>query len=158
MDQIVEAKIRFLDYRIFKLNFEAVDEFQGSDEARQIDLGLALDVRGKADSDLDVLLLLGIKLNESEPAFQRAGFRCFLEIGGFFQLEPELNEQERANYLLLNGSSMLYSTARGVIAQLTAQTPTNKQVLPSINMAEFAKAYVERKAAAGKVKGRKGRS
>ena len=155
MTAIIEAKLHFLDYQVLGLNYEVDSEFQGMAEAPETTLNLKLDVRENVGSENHFMLLLEIMLNQSQEDFRRSGFRLATKIGGFFQLDPELSEQEKANYLLLNGSSMLYSTARGIVAQIMAQTPFGKQVLPSINMAEFAKDYVERKAAAGKTKNRK---
>lgn len=141
---MLETKLNFIDYRVYKFNYESSDDYEEKAES-SIQMGLSLNVSEKIDSPLNFLLLLGITLNSEDAAFKNAGFKAFLEIGGFFELSSDLTEQEKTNYLLLNGLSMLYSTARGVIAQLTCQT-ARKIVVPAINIAEFAQNYVEDKA------------
>ncbi|PIU26014.1 MAG: hypothetical protein COW32_02860 [Candidatus Aquicultor secundus] len=141
MAEGIIAKLKMLDYTIFKLAFEVSPAFQK--EPSQVELGLDSNVGINKDNELNYRIDIIIKINEDELAYEEAGFRLSAELAGIFEFAPETTKEEIDKMIGLNGLSMLFSTARGVIAQLTAQSPIGKFVLPSVNIAEFLRQRAE---------------
>lgn len=137
----IVAKLKMLDYTVFKFAFEVSPTYH--EEPSQVELGMDFNVGVNTDNELNYRIDLSIVINESEPAYEEAGFRLSMELAGIFEFVPETSKEERDRMIGLNGLSMLFSTARGVVAQLTAQSPIGKYVLPSVNIAEFLRLRAE---------------
>ncbi|NOY64146.1 MAG: hypothetical protein GXO97_01905, partial [Nitrospirae bacterium] len=62
-----------------------------------------------------------------------------LKLNGFFSF-PEGTEEETIKKMIgLNGLVILYGTARGIVAQATANCLHGKFILPSVNFIELVK-------------------
>lgn len=90
------------------------------------------------DSDLNKrvgTLLLKVEIKAKAPK-QKNKSSFLLEIEGCFATTVE--EQKFINMLYINGGSCLYSIARTIILNVSAQTYKNGKItLPMINMVEF---------------------
>lgn len=141
MSQDIMAKIRLLDYAVLNFAFE----YEGTEEEdlSSIQFGMDFNVSINKENELLKKLDLLIRINEDESAFRKAGFRLSIDISGLYEFDEVLDAEQRDKMLGFNGIPMLFSTARGVVAQLTAQTPVGKFILPSINIAEFLRIYAE---------------
>lgn len=135
------AKIRLLDYAIFKFTFD--NSTEPPKDSSGVEFGMDFDIKISAENELIHRIDLKIGLNNSDSAYEQAGFRLAIELTGLFELDQGLAKEEADRLLALNGLSMLFSTARGVIAQLTSQAPIGKVVLPSINIAEYLRLKAE---------------
>lgn len=135
------ANIRLLDYAIFKFTFE--NSTEPPKDSSGIELGIDFDIKVNAENELIHRIDLKIGLNDSDAAYEQAGFRLATELSGLFEHDQGLTKEEADRLLAYNGLSMLFSTARGLIAQLTAQAPVGKVVLPSINIAEYLRIKAE---------------
>ena len=85
-------------------------------------------------------------MNADESGFDEHGYRLSARIAGFFALDfgqDPPSEDEQRSLLVLNGSALLYSTARAILTGIARQSSLRNFTLPTVNMHEFLTAYAE---------------
>jgi preprotein translocase subunit SecB len=90
----------------------------------------------RAEGTNHFLVTLQVRLNHRQEAFDRFGFSVDLILLGFFSFASDVDEKTMRQMISLNGPSILYGVARGIVAQALALTEVGKIVLPSINFTE----------------------
>lgn len=143
MGRCIEAKLNFLDYAVVKFSLDSSKADSDSNSASEMQFGMDVEIRTHSENELNYRIDLIIDINESKEAFDKNGFRLSLQIAGIFEFSEEITAEEMEKMISLNAVSMLFSTARGVIAQLTTQSIMGKFVLPSVNLVEFFKHKAE---------------
>lgn len=93
----------------------------------------------------EYLLQIEVRVNESLKAFKRSPYRVVLRLATFLEVEAVVPKGEKERMLWLNGLAIAYGIARGIVAQVTAQGPYPKFVLPAINFVEFLKQIKKKK-------------
>jgi preprotein translocase subunit SecB len=76
-----------------------------------------------------VRLLIRFKGSEDKPI----PYMGSVEITGFFTVIAEMDELKHTRLVAVNCPSILYSTARDVVAMLTARGPYGQLLLPSVS-------------------------
>lgn len=82
---------------------------------------------------------MGVQIGSSSKAIEKGPYYTSLKITGLFRFLKEAEEKTIARMINLNGLSILYGIARGVVAQATANGIHGKFILPSVNFVEILK-------------------
>ena len=69
-------------------------------------------------------------------------YQIAFKISGFFSFPPDTEEETIQKMVGLNALAVLYGIARGVVAQVTANGPHGKFILPTVNFVEMLKKKV----------------
>jgi preprotein translocase subunit SecB len=93
----------------------------------------------RKDSSLLFKIDMGIQAGSSKKMVETDPYYTSLKLTGLFSFFKETEENTIAKMINLNGLSILYGVARGVVAQTTANCIHGKFILPSINFVELLK-------------------
>lgn len=77
-----------------------------------------------------------------DPAIEKPALEPYevkIKIVGFFTFKGEMPNDQKEKMLSLNGASILYGVARGVVAQTTGGGIFGKYILPAVNFVEMLK-------------------
>lgn len=130
------ADLRFENFTVE--SFSCLANMNFDEEAlgqREGNVGLALNVKRKSGTN-DYMIEMDISLNQEEESFQNNPYRIAMRILGFFTFKDGEDPKKMSKMVHLNGTSMLYGIARGIIAQITANGPHGRFLLPAVNMKE----------------------
>ena len=72
-------------------------------------------------------------------------YHISLKLTGYFRFLEDTDEETISKMISLNGSSILYGVARGVVAQATANCMYGKFILPAINFVELLRKELAKK-------------
>jgi len=135
----VKANLQMNDYIVEDFKFSINQGFFESRRKKQREeLSFSFSVKRKG-SEPKFAIIMNIGINEKEATFIKSAYRLSLRIVGFFEFIKDVDEDTIQRMIVLNGSSILFGTARGIVAQITAHSPTGKVVLPSVNILEHLK-------------------
>lgn len=119
--------IEFKKYRIKKIDYRAVDDVE---ELTDYD-----EKNGK--------ISLSVGLNESKEKAQLTVSTCVadvenlrvadISIMGYFEINPEVEQDEIEHYLVQNGTAILFPYLRTTISFITSLDNENAIVIPTIN-------------------------
>ena len=123
----------FVEELAVKANPEYPKEASGDNK-----VSISFDIKRKGKEPL-FMISMSIDVNKSKKAFLTAPYQLHLKLNGFFSF-PEGTEEETIKKMIgLNGLVILYGTARGIVAQATANCLHGKFILPSVNFVELVK-------------------
>ncbi len=123
----------FVEELAVKANPEYIEEASGDNK-----VSISFDIMRKGEEPL-FMISMSIDINKSKKAFSTAPYQLHLKLNGFFSF-PEGTEEETIKKMIgLNGLVILYGTARGFVAQATANCLHGKFILPSVNFVELLK-------------------
>ena len=91
------------------------------------------------DDPLRRLLTLRIRAGELTQDGEQIAHQFECEINGQFHIPEEIPEEHREGLVCINGTSILYSTLRGIIGNLSGSFPAGRLCLPTINPEEVVK-------------------
>lgn len=77
-----------------------------------------------------------------DPATKKPALEPYavkIKIVGFFTFKGEITNDQREKMLKLNGATILYGVARGIIAQTTGGGFHGKYILPAVNFVDMFK-------------------
>lgn len=112
------------------------------------------DYKDDAPADGDVGVTFGIKRQGKAPLFMltmsvnlvkaknkkfTTPYQVSFSITGFFSFAAGTDEATINRMIGLNGLAVLYGLARGIVAQVTANGPYGKFILPTVNFVELLK-------------------
>lgn len=124
--------IDFKEYRISKINYRVVDssdEFQEyKDKDRTISLNVALN-----DEKNSARLIVGTAVIDEK--YSRV---AEVEITGYFNINPEVDESSIEKYLVQNGTAILFPYMRSLVSFITSLDNENAIIIPTINTTGFA--------------------
>lgn len=84
-----------------------------------------------------VILDVSIDPASEKPALEP--YEVKIKIVGFFSFKGEMTNDQKEKMLSLNGASILYGAARGIVAQTTGVGVFEKYILPAVNFVEMSK-------------------
>ncbi len=82
-----------------------------------------------------VVLVVSIEPATEKPALEP--YELKIKIVGFFTFNGEMASDQKERMLGLNGASILYGVARGIIAQTTGGGIYGKYILPAVNFVDI---------------------
>lgn len=131
------SPVKFIDYHILKVNYCRND----TDKEKQIG-GIIpdpeLEVRVNPDSKNEfVVKLISKILPDEESSDQNCPFELEIEVVGFFELQGEIDDDERNFHLGISAPSMLYGVIRTLVSQITAHSGFQSVMLPSVQFANL---------------------
>jgi preprotein translocase subunit SecB len=138
------SPIALAGYEIRSLSFEVDPAKAPTGDKGNLSLGIG--ASGAEDDASHFMVELTVTVNPDEPGFAEYGYRLSARIAGFFALDfgdDAPSKQEQRSLLLLNGSAVLYSTARAVLTGIARQSSLRDFTLPTVNMHEFLAAHGE---------------
>jgi len=96
------------------------------------------------------MIQMVINVNKTKKAFETAAYQIVLKITGFFSFKEGTDEETIKKMISLNAPAILYSIARGIVSQTTAQSVHGKFILPTVNFVELLKKRRKKKTSASK--------
>ncbi len=137
--------LQLADYSLSKLHMDFVHSEQDEGQSNLLSLSFDYDIFINTDSELRRMLALKVYGFQHCKNGQKTGLDFELEIRGIFLL-PESMEADRQEALLrLNGVSILYSTLRGIVGNLSGSFPGGRFCLPTVLPQEILKHVEARK-------------
>jgi len=97
------------------------------------------------DDPLRRMLTLRVRAGEQTENGEPVAHQLDCEINGQFQVPEEIPEDHREGLVCVNGVSILYSTLRGIIGNLSGSFPAGRLCLPTINPKELVENVVNAK-------------
>ncbi len=131
-----------------KVDFNFHDDVEVRE--KQVSLDFDYDVLTHQDDPLLRMLTLKVGVSEIAEDGSKVGYQVECEINGQFRIPEDIKEDQREGLLRINGVSILYSTLRGIIGNLSGSFPVGRFCLPTIlpqdvvKHIENSKAYAEK--------------
>jgi len=91
----------------------------------------------KDESSEPYMLALSIKVSPAEKKPALDPYLIQIKVVGFFTFTGKMDESEKEKMLDLNGASILFGIARGIVVQATGSGIAGKYILPAINFVEM---------------------
>lgn len=127
--------IEFNGYKIEKINYKSMD-FSDKDDMSEVEIKNVVEC-GINDEQTKGLVV--VKLSVIDPRNSR---ELEIEVSGFFDLSPDIKEEEEAyQYLSVNGVAIVYPYVRTFASMLTTLDSDKAIVLPSVNTKEFYETF-----------------
>lgn len=141
----MSSPVKFIDYHILRINYCRND----TDMEKPIE-GIIpdpeMEVRVNPDNKNEFIVKL---ISKILPGKKDSDVNCPLELEfeviGFFEIEGEIDEEERDFHFGISAPSMLYGVIRTWVSQITAHSGYHSIMLPSVQFADFGKKDVEEK-------------
>jgi preprotein translocase subunit SecB len=80
-----------------------------------------------------------IRINRKRTDYKRFGYAIDMQISGYFSFNGDDSDDTVYQLMNVNGPSILYGIARGIIANFTGMARTGAILLPSVNFVELVK-------------------
>ena len=133
----MKARLQLKDYWLEDLQWSPVEPPAEPLETDDSILPkLRLSVLHKEDSS-DYLCKLQIFLTKGRALKAGAPYHFRLQLFGQFEFLEGTSTETQHRMIHVNGSSILYGVARGVLAEATSQARAGKYILPAINLIEL---------------------
>lgn len=104
----------------------------GEGQVQNLRLDFDYDALQHSEEPLRRLLRLRVALSERGPNDQKIGHDIECEINGQFLMPENLEPAQQEGLLRVNGLSILYSTLRGILGNITGSFPGEKLCLPTV--------------------------
>lgn len=134
----MQALLNINDYFVEELTVRGNANYQKTAKEQKGKINLSFNVKRKGKEPL-FMITMTIELNKPKQALASSPYYVYLKIDGFFDFPKETDEETMQRMIGLNGLVMLFGIARGVVAQVTANGPHGKFVLPAVNFVELIK-------------------
>jgi hypothetical protein len=128
MNTILQLENYFLSHLRMDFHFPKSEEV----EVRNLSLSFDYDTLQHSEEPLRRLLRLRVAISECDPDDQKIGHDIDCEINGQFIVPEELEPEKQEGLLRVNGLSILYSTLRGILGNVTGSFPGERICLPTI--------------------------
>ena len=133
----MKARLQLKDYWLEDLQWSPIEPPAASQDADDSILPkLRLSVHQKEDSS-EYLCELQIFLTKGQALKAGAPYQFRLQLLGQFEFLEGTSTETQHRMIHVNGSSILYGVARGVLAEATSQARAGKYILPAINLIEL---------------------
>lgn len=143
------SDLELIRYVVKGLEMESRPELYG-EKIGGGELGLNFEVLVNPDSKNKYQLELTVQVNPSDDSFDKHGLRISMTIVGFFRLRQQdadrSGTEDEMKLLLVNGLSVLYGTARPLLATLAQQAGRHTFALPTVDMRKYLDDHFERNA------------
>lgn len=153
----ISPPVKLVDYVVERFDFEVNPAFRLGKASAEVPvekgrMNLNVEVEWSAprptqpteassasSDDREVFMLqFSVRINDQENFEEESRYRIRLKLDGLFQRIPftEIDSDDEEDYLkhsIASGVSILYGAARNIISSMTAQSPYDKLILPSIS-------------------------
>ena len=120
------------DYFLTRLNVDFIFPDEVEVEAESVSLEFDYDVLTHPDDPLRRILTLRVGVSQVAEDDSKMAYQVECEINGQFRFPEEFKKDQREGMLRINGVSILYSTLRGIIGNLSGSFPEGRLCLPTI--------------------------
>jgi preprotein translocase subunit SecB len=140
------------DYFLTRLHVDF--NFPKEEEVHVEELSIDFDYESLTHQDdpLRRLLTLRIRAGELTGDGEQVAHQFECEINGQFRIPEHIPKEHHEGLVCINGTSILYSTLRGIIGNLSGSFPSGRLCLPTINPEEVVKRVQKAKSSAAKKK------
>lgn len=136
------------EYFVEEIRVKASPDYSGgSDHEGTVSVSFNINRKG---TEPFFMIPMVINVNKTKKAFETAPYQIVLKITGFFSFKEGTDEETIKKMISLNAPAMLYSIARGIVSQATAQSIHGKFILPTVNFVELLKKKRKKKTSASK--------
>lgn len=138
MTKTITSHMQYKNYAVENISVESNLVSNKSQKNHVDELDIDFNIL-KEDNDQSFLIVLFINVNKSAKSFEFSSYRISLKLLSVFTFSPDTAKEEIHKLLAPNGLAMSYSTSRGIIGELTANSVNGKYILPSVNFIELIK-------------------
>ena len=135
------APMQLDNYFVEELSFTSSPELSKAKRKPTEGMSIAFDIRRKGKEPI-FLLSMFIKLPDVGLP-KKNMYNILLKIHGFFSFKPDIDEKTIERMISFNGLAILYGVARGVVAQVTANGPHGKYILPAVDFVAVIKSQLK---------------
>ncbi|MBI3351501.1 MAG: protein-export chaperone SecB [Nitrospirae bacterium] len=128
MQSLLDIDNYFVEEIAVKVN----PEFRG--KVVKSELNFSFDILRNGEETGKFMILMNIKIGHSSKGLGNTPYMIKLNLRGFFSFNPKADEVTINKMIGGNGLSILYGVARGIVAQVTANGPYGKFILPAANL------------------------
>lgn len=142
-------------YHIEELAFRALQEYDSEQDSSSV-IEVDFDIDRDEEDPNAFRIVMRIKLAENGyTAEENPPYMISLVIVGYFSFAKGTAEDIMQRMINLNGTSILYGIARGLVGQATGASKHGQFVLPAVNFVALIKARAESHdlAATGEIRG-----
>jgi preprotein translocase subunit SecB len=139
MPALLDIQNYFVDELVVRTNPDFKREKTG-----KCDIAVSFDLKRKG-REPQFMISMTIEVNKAKKAFPLGPYYVLLNLGGIFSFPEGTEEATMMRMLGVNGTSILYGVARGVVGQATATCRHGKFVLPTVNFVELIKKQAKKK-------------
>lgn len=132
MKKLDKPVIDFKEYRISKINYRVVDSSDEFEEYRDKDKIISLNVALNDEKNSARLIVSTAVIDEKYSRVAE------VEITGYFNINPEVDESSIEQYLVQNGTAILFPYMRSLVSFITSLDNENAIIIPTINTTGFA--------------------
>jgi len=150
----MNALLNIDEYFVEDIHIKANPAYKESDqESEGGQIQASIEVRRKGPEP-EFMISMTIEVNKQKQAFLASRYYVLLNIVGYFSFVPNVDKTTIEKMIGLNGPSVLYGLARGVVAQITGNCRYGKFILPTVNFVEVMKKEPSEKRAKRKASGK----
>ncbi len=135
----MQTLLNINDYVVDELTVRGNPTFRKSEKEQKGQLDIGLSFKRKHKEPRSFMISMVIEISKSKDAGANYPYYVYLRIDGFFEFSEKADEETMQKMISLNGVSVLFGIARGVVAQVTANGAHGKFILPTINFVEMIK-------------------
>lgn len=120
------------DYFLTRLNLDFIFPNEIEDEVESNSLEFDYDVLTHPDDPLRRIMTLRVGVSQVAEDDSKMAYQVECEINGQFRIPEGMKKDQHEGILRINGVSILYSTLRGIIGNLSGSFPEGRLCLPTI--------------------------
>lgn len=136
----VGGKIKFIDYKVMKVEYEYNPDFEWGDDA--IDVKFDTEAT-KIISDDGTQMIASLEIRIFDDIKANYPFRMTVRLEGFFQLDGKQVSENIEKYYA-NALAILYPYARAIVSNYTANANIEPLILPTVNIWEMINSKKEK--------------
>lgn len=133
----MDSPLNFKSYQILKIDYLHTP----SDSDSPIDGKIPdpeMEIRVNPDNKNEFAVILNSKiLPETDNENHQCPVKLEIEIIGFFDIEGEVDQEERDFHMAISAPSMLFGIVRSWVSQITANSGFSPIMLPSVQFADL---------------------
>lgn len=132
-----------LDVRSYHINALVLRTLEEYDPDRDTagDFNVDFDVQRSAQDEQSFRIIMHINVaQDGYTVDTNPSHSISLTIVGYFSFAQGTDEEQMQRMIRINGSSILYGIARGLVGQATGASKHGQFVLPTVNFVEIVKA------------------
>lgn len=127
----MEPVIKFKQYRITKIDYKAFDDTEELEKHKSEHGNLKMSVTFSEEQDKARLIVEASVIDFEERRM------AFIEVTGYFEVNPEMDIEDTRSFLQVNGTAILFPYIRTTISFITSLDNENAIILPTINTTDF---------------------
>lgn len=131
-----ELILKFLNYRIERMNYETNENFKEEEKADIFPL-ISYNIVKSPIEDNKFNIILGIKYKEKN----NLPFTLEVSLRGYFQVSSNLREENKIKALIVNGSAIIFPYIRSLVTDLTSRSNFRPIILPTMNFSQMVEEY-----------------